>query len=206
MGAVNVQRCVRCEARNQACHKQKGKARTCSECAILKTGCTWPEPDGSSVSPQDRLVEASEERNTLLRDLVKINRGVVAAMVGIQEGIEEQNALQVDALRETREYRENQRVRGLALKRAVDGVRDELRNYLREQGWSTVSGVSEKSVVSEVVTEKVNDLCDDQRKNAVKGHKEVVPEAVVENEGVLGNLGEVRVEIRDAEEKDLEEL
>jgi hypothetical protein len=141
-------------------------------------------------------VEASEERNALLKELVKINRGMVAAMVGIQEGIEEQNALQFEGMREHREFREKQRVGALALKRAVDGVRDELRNYLQEQGWKTDSGASEEpgeEAENEVVVEEVDDLLEEGRKDAREAREGA------NADGDVLELGELRVEIRDAE-------
>jgi hypothetical protein len=71
---------------------------------------------------------------------------MVEALVGIQDSLEEQNALRAEAMREDQEFRERQRVGTLALKRAVDGVRDELRNYLHEQEWKTDSRASEQPV------------------------------------------------------------
>jgi hypothetical protein len=178
VGAENAQRCKRCTARNQACHKQKGRGRSCSECAILKTTCTWPESDEAPYSLQERLVEASEERNALLKESVNVNRGIMGALVGIQESMEQGVVLQRTALREGREFRAQQRVQSLALQEVLEGVREELNDYLHARGWETESdtesGGSENAADAaekEVGEEEVEDLLEERRENAGKGRE-----------------------------------
>jgi hypothetical protein len=123
-------------------------------------------------------VEASEERNALLKEAVNVHRGIMGALVGMQESMEQGLVLQRAALREGREFRMQQRGQSLALQEVMEGVREELNDYLHARGWETESdsesGGSEDAADAaekEVPAGEVDELLEEFRENARKVHE-----------------------------------